>query len=145
TWVPGWRPRDLSTGNFPQLRGHCLANYFSDPIFRAKLERSPEEDPRAAALRWGLEFGNPRLSWDDLPWLRSLTKLPMRLKGICHPDDARRAIDGGVDAIYCSNHGGRQANGGIAAIDLLPGVVEVAGETPVLFDSGVRGGEHVVK
>ena len=67
------------------------------------------------------------------------------LKGICHPDDARRAVDAGVDAVYCSNHGGRQANGGIAAIDMLAGVVEGAGSTPVLFDSGVRSGSDVVK
>jgi lactate 2-monooxygenase len=145
TWQPGWRPRDLSVGNFPQLRGHCLANYFTDPLFRAKLERSPEEDPRAAALQWALTFGDPTLSWDDLPWLRSLTKLPLLLKGICHPNDVRRAVDGGVDGIYCSNHGGRQANGGIAAVDLLADVVGAAGDTPVVFDSGVRGGEHIVK
>jgi lactate 2-monooxygenase len=85
------------------------------------------------------------LTWDDMPWLRSLTKLPIILKGICHPDDARRAIDAGADAIYCSNHGGRQANGGIAAIDMLPGVVEAAGDIPVLFDSGVRSGSDVAK
>ena len=74
-----------------------------------------------------------------------LTKLPLILKGICHPDDARRAIDGGVDAIYCSNHGGRQANGGAAAIDMLPAVVAASGNTPVLFDSGVRSGTDIVK
>ncbi len=67
------------------------------------------------------------------------------LKGVCHPDDARRALDAGVDAIYCSNHGGRQANGGIAAIDLLADVVKAAGKAPVLFDSGVRSGTDVVK
>jgi isopentenyl diphosphate isomerase/L-lactate dehydrogenase-like FMN-dependent dehydrogenase len=146
TQILGWRPRDLGLASFPQLRGHCLANYFSDPIFRAKLERPPEEDPRAAALLWALGFSDANLNWDDLAWLRSLTKLPLLLKGICHPEDARRAIAGGVDGIYCSNHGGRQANGGAAAIDMLPGVVEaVDGEVPVLFDSGVRGGEHVVK
>ncbi|GAA0585592.1 alpha-hydroxy-acid oxidizing protein [Streptomyces crystallinus] len=144
TWVTGWRPRDLSTGNFPQLRGHCLANYFSDPIFRAGLERTPEEDPRAAVLRWAQLFGAP-LTWDDLPWLRSLTELPLVVKGICHPEDARRARDGGVDGIYCSNHGGRQANGGLPALDALPGVVEAAGTLPVLFDSGVRSGTDVVK
>jgi lactate 2-monooxygenase len=80
-----------------------------------------------------------------MPWLRSLTKLPLILKGICHPDDARRAIDMGADAIYCSNHGGRQANGGIAAIDMLPAVVEACGSVPILFDSGVRSGTDVVK
>jgi lactate 2-monooxygenase len=144
TWTPGWRPRDLALGNFPQLRGHCLANYFTDPLFRAKLETSPEDDPRAAALQWALLFGNPTLSWNDLPWLRSLTKLPLLLKGICHPEDVRRAIDGGVDGIYCSNHGGRQANGGVAAVDVLATVVAAAGDTPVVFDSGVRGGEHII-
>ena len=90
-------------------------------------------------------FGNPTLTWDDLPWLRCLTSLPLILKGICHPDDVRRAIDGGVDAIYCSTHGGRQANGGIGALDMLGGVVDAAGDVPVLFDSGVRSGDHIVK
>jgi len=146
TQILGWRPRDLTLASFPQLQGKCLANYFTDEIFRRKLEKPPEEDPRAAALMWALGFSDPGLRWDDLPWLRSLTKLPLLLKGICHPDDARRAIDGGVDGIYCSNHGGRQANGGAAAIDMLPAVVEaVDGRVPVIFDSGVRGGEHVVK
>ena len=146
TQILGWRPRDLGLASFPQLQGKCLANYFSDPIFRAKLEKSPEDDPRTAALAWALGFADPGLSWDDLAWLRSLTDLPLVLKGICHPEDVRRAIDGGVDGIYCSNHGGRQANGGLAAIDLLPGVVEATdGRVPVIFDSGVRGGEHVVK
>ncbi|OBI84804.1 lactate 2-monooxygenase [Mycobacterium sp. E740] len=144
TWVPGWRPRDLSTSNFPQLRGKCLANYTSDPVFRAGLAQPPEENPQAAVLHWVSLFGNP-LTWDDLPWLRSLTELPLIVKGICHPDDTRRAKDGGVDAIYCSNHGGRQANGGLAAIDCLPGVVEAADGLPVLFDSGIRSGADIVK
>jgi lactate 2-monooxygenase len=145
TWVTGWRPRDLNTGNFPQLRGHVLANYFEDPAFRALLARPPEDDPRTAVATWAATFGRV-LTWDDMAWLRSLTKLPIVLKGICHPDDARRAIDGGVDGIYVSNHGGRQANGGIAAIDLLPAVAEaVAGRVPVLFDSGVRSGTDLIK
>src|ERR1700733_12644887 len=144
TWVPGWRPRDLSTANFPQLRGHCLSNYTSDPVFRASLPQPPEENPQAVVLRWAQVFGNP-LTWDDLPWLRSLTKLPLIVKGICHPDDARRAKDGGVDGICCSTHGGRQANGGLPALDCLPGVVEAADGLPVLFDSGIRTGADVVK
>ena len=144
TWVTGWRPRDLNTGNFPQLRGAVLANYFSDPVFRAQLAAPPEQDPAAAIRQWMGVFGKV-LTWDDMPWLRSLTSLPLILKGICHPDDAARAVDAGADAIYCSNHGGRQANGGIAAIDLLPDVVAAAGATPVLFDSGIRSGTDVVK
>lgn len=144
TWLTGWRPRDLRTANFPQLRGLCLANYFADPCFRAMLAKPPEEDVPAATMLWARIFGQP-LTWADLPWLRSLTKLPLLVKGICHPDDARRAIDGGVDGIYCSNHGGRQANGGMAAIDMLPAVVSAAGNTPVLFDSGVRTGVDALK
>ncbi|WP_330286060.1 alpha-hydroxy-acid oxidizing protein [Streptomyces sp. NBC_00576] len=144
TWITGWRPRDLATANFPQLRGHCLANYTSDPAFHAALARPPEEDPQAAILHWTQVFGNP-LTWDDLGWLRSLTDLPLIVKGICHPEDARRARDAGVDGIYCSNHGGRQANGGLPALNCLPAVVEAAGELPVLFDSGVRSGADIVK
>ncbi|GAA3918921.1 lactate 2-monooxygenase [Streptomyces lacrimifluminis] len=144
TWITGWRPRDLAASNFPQLRGHCLANYFTDPVFRAALSRPPEEDPQSAILHWTQVFGSP-LTWDDLEWLRSLTDLPLIVKGICHPEDARRARDGGVDAIYCSNHGGRQANGGLPALDVLPALVEAADGLPVLFDSGVRSGADIVK
>ena len=145
TWVTGWRPRDLNVANFPQLRGHVLQNYFVDPAFRKLLAKPPEEDPRTAIGTWAATFGRV-LTWDDMAWLRSLTSLPIILKGICHPDDARRAIDGGADGIYVSNHGGRQANGGIAAIDLLPDVAAaVGGRVPVLFDSGIRSGSDVIK
>ncbi|MFI9330333.1 alpha-hydroxy-acid oxidizing protein [Kitasatospora sp. NPDC052868] len=144
TWVTGWRPRDLAAGNFPQLRGQALANYTSDPVFRARLAKAPEEDLQAAVAEWVGLFGNP-LTWDDLAWLRSITRLPLILKGICHPEDVRRARDGGVDGVYCSNHGGRQADGGLPALDALPAVVEAAAGLPVLFDSGVRTGADVVK
>ena len=144
TWVTGWRPRDLNTANFPQLRGHVLQNYFSDPVFRSRLEKPPEEDPKAAIFTWAATFGKV-LTWEDMAWLKSITKLPIILKGICHGDDARRGIDEGADAIYCSNHGGRQANGGIAAIDMLPDVVAASGDVPVLFDSGIRSGTDVIK
>ena len=144
TWVTGWRPRDLQTANFPQLRGHVLENYFCDPVFRSLLAKPPEEDPGSAILTWAGVFGEV-MTWEHLPWLREATRMPIVLKGICHPDDARRAADAGVDAIYCSNHGGRQANGGIATIDLLADVVDAAGDVPVMFDSGVRSGTDVVK
>jgi lactate 2-monooxygenase len=144
TWITGWRPRDLSTSNFPQLRGHCLANYTSDPVFKKLLAQASEAGPSAVVSRFAQVFGNP-LTWDDLPWLRSLTKLPLLVKGICHPDDARRAVDGGVDGVYCSNHGGRQANGGLPALDCLPDVVRAVPGVPVIFDSGVRSGADIVK
>ncbi|MFC8717501.1 alpha-hydroxy-acid oxidizing protein [Kitasatospora sp. NPDC057198] len=143
TWVTGWRPRDLGSGSFPQLRGHCLANYTSDPVFRARLQ-DPDGDPRGAVMDWVQIFGNP-LTWDDLPWLRSLTELPIVLKGLCHPEDVRRAKDAGMDGVYCSNHGGRQANGGLPALESLAEVVEAADGLPVLFDSGVRSGADAVK
>ncbi|MDR7229781.1 lactate 2-monooxygenase [Caulobacter sp. BE264] len=144
TWVTGWRPRDLNDANFPQLRGHVLQNYFTDPRFLRLLGRPVAEDPATAIRTWGGLFGKT-LTWEDLPWLRSVTKLPIVLKGICHPDDARRAVDLGVDGVFCSNHGGRQANGGIAAIDLLEDVVAASGDTPVLFDSGIRSGSDAAK
>jgi len=144
TWTTEWRPRDLNTGNFPQLRGYVLENYFTDDVFLKRLAKSPKEDLKMAALEWIKVWGNS-LRWDDLRWLRSLTKLPILLKGIQHPDDVRRARDYGVDGIYCSNHGGRQADGGLPALDALPAVVEAAEGMPVLFDSGVRSGSDVAK
>jgi lactate 2-monooxygenase len=145
TLTLGWRPRDLTLASFPQLKGLCLANYFTDPVFRSRLERSPEEDVEAATGLWAFSFGNPGMNWDDLDWIRSLTDLPLLIKGVNSPDDARTAIDHGVDGIYCSNHGGRQANGGIPAIDLLADVVTASGDTPVVFDSGIRTGADAVK
>ncbi len=142
TWVTGWRPRDLSAGNYPQVPSGCLANYTSDPIFRAGLR--PGEDATDAALRKLPIFGGP-FRWNDLDWLRSETSMPLMVKGICHPDDARRAKDHGVDGIYCSNHGGRQANSGVPALTCLPGVLEAADGLPVLFDSGIRSGADIIK
>jgi isopentenyl diphosphate isomerase/L-lactate dehydrogenase-like FMN-dependent dehydrogenase len=144
TWTTGWRPRDLNAGNFPQLRGYVLENYVTDEAFLNRLAKPPQEDLKAAALEWIKIWGNS-LHWDDLSWLRSLTTLPILLKGIQHPEDVRRAKDYGVDGIYCSNHGGRQANGGLPALDALPHVVEAAEGMPVLFDSGVRSGSDVAK
>ncbi|MBB3613016.1 alpha-hydroxy-acid oxidizing protein [Rhizobium sp. BK602] len=144
TWVTGWRPRDLNSANFPQLRGLCLANYFSDPHFLKRLKKPVAEDPAAAIHEWVNIFGHI-MTWDDLKWMREATRLPIVLKGICHPDDARRAADAGIDAIQCSNHGGRQANGGIAALSMLKDVIFAVPDMPVLFDSGVRSGTDVAK
>ncbi len=145
TLTLGWRPRDLTIASFPQLNGLCLANYFSDPVFRSKLAVPPEQDPTAATGAWAFGFGNPGMDWNDLEWIRSVTDLPLLVKGVNHPDDARKALDHGVNGIYCSNHGGRQANGGIPAIDLLPDVVAACGDAPVVFDSGIRSGTDMAK
>lgn len=91
-------------------------------------------------------YSRPNITWADLPFLREHTRLPIILKGILHPDDARKALDYGVDGIYVSNHGGRQVDGAIGAIEALPKVMDaVRGKAPVLFDSGVRGGADAFK
>jgi lactate 2-monooxygenase len=99
-----------------------------------------------AAIRvWAEVFGNPALSWSDLALLREWTRLPVLVKGICHPDDARAALDHGVDGLVVSNHGGRQVDGSQATLDCLPGVVAAAdGRAPVLLDSGIRCGADVL-
>ncbi len=102
--------------------------------------------PLAAVQQFIATYSRPSLTWADLPFLRERTKLPILLKGILHPDDARRALDGGVDGIIVSNHGGRQVDGAIATLDALPAIVAaVGGRVPVLLDSGVRGGADVFK
>jgi isopentenyl diphosphate isomerase/L-lactate dehydrogenase-like FMN-dependent dehydrogenase len=145
TWQLGWRPRDLDTAYLPFLQGEGIANYTSDPAFRAGLEKSPEEDPNAAVLHFLGMFNHPALTWKDLDWLRSHTTLPVVLKGLQHPDDVRRAADAGVQGVICSNHGGRQVDGAVGSLDVLPALVDAAGDLPVLFDSGVRTGADAVK
>jgi isopentenyl diphosphate isomerase/L-lactate dehydrogenase-like FMN-dependent dehydrogenase len=101
--------------------------------------------PRAAVETFLAIYSRPSLTWDDLAWLRSRTRLPILLKGVLHPDDARRALDEGVDGVVVSTHGGRQVDRSIAALDALPDVVAaVADRAPVLLDSGVRSGADVV-
>jgi lactate 2-monooxygenase len=148
TWTLGWRPRDLALAHLPFLQRKGIANYLSDPVFQARLGAPPEESEQAmqAAIGVWMElFGNPSLSWSDLAQLREWTRLPVLVKGICHPDDARAALDHGVDGLVVSNHGGRQVDGSRAALDCLPGVVAAAdGQAPVLLDSGIRCGADVV-
>lgn len=101
--------------------------------------------PRAAVATFLDVFSRPTLTWDDLTTLRELTSLPVVLKGVMHPDDARRAADAGVDGVVVSNHGGRQVDGELGALDALPDVVAAVPDLPVLFEGGVRGGADVVK
>jgi lactate 2-monooxygenase len=146
TWLLGWRPRDLQHGYLPFLKGEGVANYFSDPVFRAGLKRTPEEDPGPAIGHWAYQFANPSLTWADLSWLRERTRLPIVLKGVLHAEDARRAVEEGVDGLIVSNHGGRQVDGAIGALDVLPLIRQVVGsDLPVLFDSGIRTGADVFK
>ena len=145
TWLLGWRPRDLQHAYLPFLKGEGVANYFSDPVFRAALEKAPEQDPGPAIGHWAHQFANPSVTWAELAWLRDQTGLPIVLKGILHVEDARRAVQEGVDGLIVSNHGGRQVDGAIGALDALPEIREVVGDLPVLFDSGIRTGADVFK
>jgi lactate 2-monooxygenase len=146
TWMLGWRPRDLQAAYLPFLKGEGVANYFSDPVFRAALDKPPEEDPGPAIGHWAYQFSNPAVTWADLAWLREQTSLPIVLKGILRADDARRALDAGVDGLIVSNHGGRQVDGSIGALDALPPIREAVGrDFPLLFDSGIRTGADVFK
>lgn len=144
--ILAWRERDLANAYSPFLHGHGIGNYVSDPAFRARLARPPEQDPAAAIRRFTETFGNAALTWKDLPFVRRHTSLPIVLKGILSPDDAARAVDAGVDAIVVSNHGGRQVDGAVGAMDALPRVLDrVGGRIPVLLDGGVRRGADAVK
>jgi L-lactate dehydrogenase (cytochrome) len=144
TFVMGWRPTDLDTAYLPFLQSVGIANYLSDPAFNAAL--AEDAGPFDKVIHWAGMFGDPTLTWDDLAWLREQTTLPVVLKGVLHPDDARAALDAGVDGLVVSNHGGRQVDGAIAALDALPAVVDaVGGRMAVLVDSGVRTGADVVK
>jgi lactate 2-monooxygenase len=146
TWFLGWRPRDLANAYLPFLKGEGVANYFSDPVFRAALEKPPEEDPGPAIGHWAYQFANPTVTWADLQWLREQTRLPIVLKGIVHVEDARHAVDAGVDGLLVSNHGGRQVDGSLGALAALPAIREaVPNDFALLFDSGVRTGADAFK
>lgn len=146
TFILAWRPRDLANAYLPFLHRLGVANYESDPAFLAGLAVPPEEDPGAAVLHWLSMFGDPSKTWDDLVWLREQWDGPIVLKGVLHPDDARRAADAGVDGVIVSNHGGRQIDGEIASLEALPDVVEAVGDRmTVLLDSGIRTGSDIVK
>jgi len=172
----GWRPRDLDLGHLPFLKGQGLAIYLTDPAFLEALDEpleGPPFRPRPtpalfrnlltlwrAGRRFGLSlsrmqravrrfvatYSYPELSWDDVARLREATSLPLILKGILRPEDAAQGVALGVDGIYVSNHGGRQVDGSLAALEALPQVIQaVEGKVPVLLDSGVRTGADVAK
>ena len=109
------------------------------------LENLRSPLPRAAVETFLSIYSRPSITWADLAWLRARTRLPIVLKGVLHPDDARRALDEGVDGVVVSTHGGRQVDRSIAALDALPDVVAAVGDrAPVLLDSGVRSGADVL-
>ena len=141
--APGPRPRP-TPGAVRTLASMAreLPGGFADNL------RSPHT--RAVVETFLAIYSKPSLSWDDLATLRSRTRLPVLLKGILHPDDAVRALELGVAGLLVSNHGGRQVDGAVAALDALVDVVEALGgagstSVPVILDSGVRSGADIVK
>ncbi len=145
TYLLSWRERDIQNAYLPFVRGEGLANYTSDPVFREAVGGT-KLHPIKTLEYFGQVFSDPSRTWDDLAKLRAITRLPIVLKGVLHPDDARKAVDHGASAIIVSNHGGRQLDGAIASLDALPGIVDAVGDKmTVLFDSGIRRGADVFK
>ena len=146
TLTLGWRDRDLRRAYLPFVTGEGCAQFFSDPVFRSRLDRPPELDVTAAAVAMLATFPNLGLTWGDLAWLREQTPLPLLVKGVLTAEDAVRARECGVDGIVVSNHGGRQVDGAIAALDALVEVRDALGDdATVLMDSGIRRGSDVLK
>jgi lactate 2-monooxygenase len=146
TPILGWRPRDLRQAYLPFIKGEGCAQFFSDPVFRSRLAKPPEDDLLTAAATMLSTFPHLALTWEDLAWLRELTELPMLVKGVLTGEDARLALDAGVDGVIVSNHGGRQVDGGIAALDALVDVRDAVGaDATVLMDGGIRHGADVIK
>jgi L-lactate dehydrogenase (cytochrome) len=142
----GWRPRDLRNAYLPFVRGEGCGQFFSDPVFCARLEKPPEEDMLAAAAAMLMTFPNLGLTWDDLAWLREQTELPLLVKGVLRGDDAELARERGVEGIIVSNHGGRQVDGAVASLDALVEVRDAVGpDYPLLVDGGIRRGADVIK
>jgi lactate 2-monooxygenase len=146
TLMLGWRPRDLAKPDLPFLEGKGCAQFFTDPVFCSYLARPPEEDVLSAATLMLSTFPNLALTWDDLAWLRELTELPVLVKGVLTAEDALEARERGADGVIVSNHGGRQVDGAVAALDALAEVRDALGaDATLLMDSGIRGGADVVK
>ncbi len=146
TRILAWRPRDLNHGHLPFLHGIGVQNYLTDPAFQAALARPVDVDPGAAILRYTEVFGDLSLTWDDLPFLRQHWDGPIVLKGILSAADAMLAAEAGIDGVIVSNHGGRQVDGAIGALDALPAVAQAVGSRlAVLYDGGIRGGADMLK
>jgi len=145
TLTLGWRPRDLRQAYLPFIRGEGCGQYFTDPVFTARLDKPPDEDMLTAAAMMLATFPNLGLTWDDLDWLRGQTSLPLLVKGVLTADDAQLALDHGMDGVIVSNHGGRQVDGAVAALDALVEVRDALPEAVVLMDGGIRCAADVLK
>ncbi|KAL4977928.1 FMN-dependent dehydrogenase [Aspergillus desertorum] len=151
TWSLSWRPADLDNAYIPFIRGIGNQVGFSDPVFRAKFEKESgskvEDDIGGASRAWiGDVLSTAPHTWDEVSFLRKHWDGPLVLKGIQHVEDAKLALEAGCDGIVVSNHGGRQVDGAIASLEVLPEIVDAVGsKLTVLFDSGVRTGADIIK
>jgi lactate 2-monooxygenase len=145
TLTLGWRPRDLRNAYLPFIKGEGCGQFFSDPVFLSRLQKPPSEDPLTAAATMLATFPNLGLSWDDLDWLRGRTSLPLLVKGVLSADDAKLAFEHGIDGVIVSNHGGRQVDGAVAALDALVEVRRALPDAVVLMDGGIRAAADVLK
>jgi lactate 2-monooxygenase len=140
----GWREKCLELRFYQHTGGMGLGSWTSDPVFRSRLGKTPEEDPEGAIRLYQQVATDPKFGPEDLAFICEQTRLPVFVKGILHPDDARIALEYGAQGIIVSNHGARQTDRVIAAIDALPSIVEATGgRVPILFDSGIRRGADV--
>ncbi|KAL4746700.1 hypothetical protein BDW72DRAFT_184465 [Aspergillus terricola var. indicus] len=151
TWSLAWRPADLDNAYIPFIRGIGNQIGFSDPVFRAKFEEESgskvEDDVVGASRAWiSKVLSTAPHVWDEVSFLRKHWDGPLVLKGIQHVEDAKFALEAGCDGIVVSNHGGRQVDGAIASLEVLPEIVDAVGDKlTVLFDSGVRTGADIIK
>ena len=175
----GWRPHDLDTAYLPFFHSYGCQNGFADPVFMARYGKQPETrgrlafpydpeeinkrvaqgDPAAKAqvymgTEWVKEMSSGRQrSWDELKLIRDNWEGQLVLKGILCAADAELAIDAGANGIVVSNHGGRQVDGGVAALLSLEHIMrsrkvreaQAAGKFTILFDSSIRGGPDIFK
>lgn len=152
TWALAWRPADLDNAYVPFALGIGDENGFADPAFRAKFaklydNKTPEDDIFLASRQWEADvFSGAAHTWEDLELIKAEWDGPIVLKGIQHVEDAKKAAEMGMHGIVVSNHGGRQLDGAIGSLEVLPEIVEAVGDKlTVLFDSGIRTGVDVVK
>lgn len=143
TVMLGWREEDVRNQFSPLKLGYAKGNYMNDPVFTASLPDDSFESYVQGVLQ---NVFHPTLNWEHVRELKRRTNLPILLKGILHAEDARLAIDNGIDGIIVSNHGGRQLDGVIGSLDALPAIVEtVNGQIPIILDSGVYRGMDALK
>ncbi|KAI1618353.1 putative FMN dependent dehydrogenase [Exophiala viscosa] len=153
TYILGWRPTDMDNGYNPFLRSDKIgvAIGFSDPVFRSQFKAKHgveiEDDLHTAAADWTrIVFPGLSHCWEDIQFLKEQWKGPIILKGIQTVEDAQRAVELGLDGIVVSNHGGRQVDGGVSSLAVLPRIFEAVGDKlDIFFDSGIRAGADIAK